>query len=417
MLTPHPTSYRRVGSSRSCLGLLAFPPPYRAWITVSNDPDGTEIRGWEELHELIWKELALPFADSFFLCNYNEHWKDQVNVQDYPEILRAHPHDTMHTWGDYTQSRTRRFCRDDAVGSLRTLQRLGVTPSVWTDHSNFSGNLMHRTSGGARPFYVDASGHRYENFDYSLNLIRETGVRFIWDGKLVTLVGQDRPVSLNEYYAQSTPRILKRSLRVCAHPVFQAVKRYRTGQNPSDRSELNTQYFKKSFPDGQVFYCFRRYGFWDLADIDGFGRLISAEFLQKLIAVQGTAIIYTHLGKRPAARINDRKHIPAGTVKALEGLAEQFATGNIMVSSTSRLLQYLILRDHALVKRQTIDFQPDGIVFNTLCPKDLAGIDFGVYSDTKAFSVFCNGSDVTCQVRSLGDGIHLISFPSFLAAR
>ena len=156
-------------------GLLRFPPPYRCWLAISNDPDGTTWPQWEQLHSLIWEKLKLPISDSFFLYNVSERYPDQVSVDKYPEILSAHPHDTMHTWGDFCDTRLRIFTRDDAEHGLELMREHGLRPLVWTDHASFAGNLLHNAVVRAQPILEDRSGRSCENFNYSLDLIEQAG--------------------------------------------------------------------------------------------------------------------------------------------------------------------------------------------------------------------------------------------------
>jgi hypothetical protein len=406
------TQFRRIGHMRSSLGLLAYPPPYRCWLAISNDPDGTSLQAWEELHQLIWRELALPFEDSFFLCNYNLRWPDQVNVRDHPAILAAHAHDTMHTWGDYTQTPWRRFNRQDASEGLQILKRHGVVPRVWTDHANFTGNLRHRAMCKAMPVIADASGHTFENVDYTLDLIWEAGVRYIWDGELTTLIGQDRPVAHDEWYALQCQSLSRGKLYAWADRLGRPLWRRVQAGLFSYRPNANTQYFRHTFPDRRTLYCFRRYGFWSLADIDGFGEVIAPHVIDRLIAVGGTSIVYTHLGKRRADRMRDRQHVPCHTAKALRALVHRQAKGEVMLSSTSRLMDYLVLRDHAHVEDGCIDFRPDGIRFDALTACDLEGFSFGVYAREGGVKVHVDALPVSCRVEECGDRIYRITFGS-----
>jgi len=98
-----------------------------------------------------------------------------------------------------------------------------------------------------------------------------------------------------------------------------------------------------------------RCGAWNLVDIDGLGELLSPALLERLQGVRGSAVIYTHLGKRRAGRARESRHIPDKTRCALERLAEAYAEGRILLSATSKFLDYLVLRDHACVGPADID--------------------------------------------------------------
>jgi hypothetical protein len=401
--------YRKLGRSTG-LDLLAFPPPYKAWLTLSNDPDATVFRDWQELDSVIWKHLALPFGDSFFARSINEDVPDQVNLRDHPAILSEHFHDTMHTWGDYCRNRRRKFCRNDAIEDLAYLRELGARPRIWSDHADFSGNLLHRATSPAVPIHSDTLGYTWENFDYTLDLIQEAGVKYVWDGYVTDVIGQDRPVSRKEWYSTpgrsgwkrtlmaATDRLARNAFRRIGSPVF------------SYDPQANAQYARHTFPDSRTFYRFRRYGPWDYATIDGFGTLLSSEFLDKLVQNQGTAIVYTHIGKRLAARLGDERHIPPHCIAALERLSNRYKSGDVMISPTSDLLDYLVIRDHAKVEGNTLDFRPDGIAFETLHPADLARFSFGVYSQSPDIRVLCEGKPVAHTVQRIDANVLKVSF-------
>ena len=44
------------GFLKEDIEILAYPHPYCAWLCISNDPDNTTIRNWQELHDFIWEE-------------------------------------------------------------------------------------------------------------------------------------------------------------------------------------------------------------------------------------------------------------------------------------------------------------------------------------------------------------------------
>ena len=166
--------------------LLDYPRPYRAWLAIASDPDNTVEKDWRELHEFIREELGLPVGSGLFAVSYNEHLPGQVNLRDHPYIAKLQVHDTLHTWGDFLFSRSKRFSRQDAIDAVTSLQNHRVRPRVWIDHSNFSGNLLHHKGRGGVPAVTDLSGHQYPNFDYTLDLIEKIGIRYIWDGRVET---------------------------------------------------------------------------------------------------------------------------------------------------------------------------------------------------------------------------------------
>lgn len=361
----------------SALSLLAFPAPYRAWITISNDPDHTTIERWQELHKFIWEELNLPLSDALFIVSNNENLPSQVSLSSHPEIAGAHLYDGLHSWGDYMHSRQKNFERADAIRNIEILKQHNIHPLVWADHSSHRANLTHNSNLGTKPTTKDASGHVYENFLYTLDLVEETGIRYIWDGDAVSFIGQDYEIPRAKWYLDkmSATRAL---LYTSAHTVLSPVLKKFPLRRFSHGTVNNSQYFRNTFADGRTLYCFRRYGSWKLADIDGLAKVISKTNIDKLIERTGTSIVYTHLGKRVAEREQDTAHIPEETKKSLRYLKEKYGAGELMLSPVSALLDYLVLRDSTRIQGDTVAFNPDGIRFQTLTAKMLENFTFGI---------------------------------------
>lgn len=388
--------------------LRPYPFPFKAWLTLSNDPDCTRIDDWHQLHRLIWEELALPFADTFFVTNHSAVYPDQVNLREHPEIAVAHPHDSMHTWGDYCSSTTECFHRGHAERDLARIQELGLRPLIWIDHANFTGNLLHRAGVSQVPEITDAAGNRFENLLYSLDLIRQAGVRYLWDGFAEgELVGQERPVTRREWYALKYRVQNPLKLRaICAADwaftrLWDKVDARFFGYVRHDTRQLRAH----TMPDGSRFHIFPRFGHWDWADIDGLAEGLSPSRMDALVNHGGTAIVYTHLGKRQAARVDDPEHIPAATREALGALKDRFASGELMLSPTSTLLDYLVLRQHALLTPRGLDLRGDGIRFDTLTAADLVDQRFTLNDwqgdDPK---LLCEGSEIPHRVTRNRDG-------------
>lgn len=347
------------------MSLLKYPFPYKAWLTMANDPDNTLIDDWNELDAFIWHELKLPFADSLFIRSFNKNLPQQVNLVDHPQIALGHQHDTIHTWGDYMHAGRRGFDREDAIESVELLKQASIEPRVWIDHASFAGNMIHGTNKGSVPALLDSSGHTYTNFVYSLDLARQAGVRYVWNGEVTSVIGQDRAIGLSEHAS---------NLRSAARYIASKAPIAKLKHLVSD----NRQYYPHRFADGSSMYCFRRYGTWQHADIDGLAEILSPGKIHRLISVGGTSVAYSHLGKRMAGRHSEKQHIPNTTRAALKNVAEFYAQKQLKVSATSTLLDYLVLRDHIVLNSQnrTIEWKPDGIRFQQLDADELKGHSF-----------------------------------------
>jgi hypothetical protein len=397
--------------------ILALPPPYRAWLTISNDPDNTVLKDWRELDAYIWQELKLPLGDALFVRSFNCNLPGQVNLHDHPEIAAAHFHDTLHAWGDYVHARTRGFDRSDAEAAMALLESHGLRPRVWVDHSTHTQNMLHNSTDGSTPRQIDGSGTVYTSFTYTLDLATQLGVRYVWDGGLSPILGQDVPLSAREWYAHKVSSPLKAWLLLAWHWLSK-LGIVRGGQSlVTCDPGVNAQYFAHKFADGQTLYCFRRFGTWDDSDIDGLAELLAAERLAELVERQGTCIVYTHLGKRSAARRDAGDHIPAATRAALANLRRQYDHGVLMLSPVSGLLDYLLLRDAIRVSPDGdwIDFRPDGISFPQLSAANLAGRVFGLWIDDPGraarLEVRVAGQRVPAAISQHEDRCYTVSFP------
>ncbi len=380
------------------LGLLAYPPPYQCWFALSSDPDFTALDNWQEVHTFIWEELALPFADSFFITNKNLQATEQVSLGDRPECIGAHMHDTLHTWGDFIFSGNYRFTRSDALAGIDLLLKYSIVPKVWTDHSNFIGNLLHRPHVTSTPTIKDTAGYVYENDLYTLDLVKSAGIRYIWNGNLVRApIGQDRTLSRHRWYQESGLRFSKttRTAISVLDNLTAGLQQFRNPTVFTYSRAANRQYYRHKFPDGTEFYCFPRFGSWQLGDIDGISKILNPETITKLIQSEGTMILYTHLGKRHGELNENRQHIPQATRDTFVQLANEHNAGRIKLSSTSKLLDYLVLRDNATVVNDEIHFRPDDIRFPSLDINDLKDHQFGLATRNRNIRVLCNDIEVS----------------------
>jgi len=366
---------RRIEKGRRDPFVLALPYPFKAWLALSSDPDNTLFKDWQELDGVIWKEIGLPFADSFFIRSFNTHHTHQVDLHGHPGILASHPHDTIHTWGDFVFGGKRGFDRQDAIDHAAIIAQAGFTPRIWTDHSTFFGNLLHVHQYGGQPELRDASGYVYSNTLYTLDLIQAVGVRYVWDGTVTPVMGQGRPMRLLTYHMAYAGSFRTGVTRYVKHLLMNA---FGVGIDFRKKFHGNSIYRPHRFADGNTLYLFQRHGSWPSGDIDGLGEVLAPERMEQLMRTGGFCIAYTHLGKRPANRTHDPVHVPASTLAALRNIKDLMERKELMVSSTSSLLDYAVLRDHISVdvREHIIRFNADGIAFKTVGAAELKGLSF-----------------------------------------
>jgi len=383
--------------------ILKYPHPYKAWLTISNDPDNTNIEAWHELNDFIFDELKLDWANSIFLSSHNLNLPDQVSLDKCPEIAKQ-PTDTLHTWGDFVHAGQRGFSRTDAEAGIELLKKYNIQPQVWVDHSRFTGNLLHNNSWGAVPTHDDSSGNMYTVFEYTLDLVKQLGISYVWDGKLTQNIGQDRLLQLKDHLIHYS---------VLGKIRFLFLNGFRFLIPGLNQSTGNTQYKKHTFPDGNVLYIFKRFGNWRDADIFGLSNVISKSNINQLIQKGGTMVAYTHLGKN-SPKYKGQTHIPTQTKASLYYVKERIDAKELLFTPLSKMFDYLILRDNITVEQNQIHFKPDGIRFQELIEHDLIGFSFSFQHNVKPelIEVFLNKEKINIDIQSHEKDVFSITFES-----
>jgi hypothetical protein len=87
--------------------------------------------------------------------------------------------------------------------------------------------------------------------------------------------------------------------------------------------------------------------------------ILNRRTLPRLSEVGGYMIVYTHLGQGSEGRPERPPYLSPEVRAALRGLAAEYRAGHIYVTTTSRLLNYLLNRRHL---RWSYAFGPDGRV-------------------------------------------------------
>lgn len=348
---------------------LIFPYPFKAWMSICNDPDNTTEEGWKKLDELIFKELKLPWANSIFITSHNLNLPEQVNLTDHPYIDQQ-PTDTIHTWGDFVHAGQKGFSREDALKAIEKLKSHNISPRIWVDHSRFVGNLVLPSNLGQTPTHTDATGFTYINYEYTLDLIKQLGIRYVWDGVISARVGQDMPLDHTDTLLRKMKRKISRLIR-----------KYRSPNDPINNDLLTPA----KFNDGSKMYLLKRYGRWKYADIDHFHHVVNEANLQKLIQRNAPMVLYTHLGKSAGNGFILKEE----TKSAFLLIKKYYDDKLINFSSTSALLDYVVILKHLRIDENKIIFQSDGIRFEKLQIADLASHRFSFSGTTNEQEIQC----------------------------
>jgi hypothetical protein len=175
---------------------------------------------------------------------------------------------------------------------------------------------------------------------YHTDLTLDHGVRFIWRGRVTSVIGQGVRRSLQGIFDG------KHKLESAITLLKEIVKGI-LGRIPGSRFRLhaNNRVFETVvLRDGRAAFEFLRSSPHpqgvSVADRgDRIYEVLRENMLDLLVERRGTAIIYTHLGK---SRFSDRI-FPPQTIDALTRLAKRADSGEILVATTARILDYHFL--------------------------------------------------------------------------
>ncbi|MDM7926268.1 MAG: hypothetical protein QUS35_09660 [bacterium] len=339
--------YREDARSRAPVSLRKFPYPYRAALSVCSDIDNTETP--EEFlaiqeflntdHETAFgRGVGLEIGNSFYLFDrpgrnefswFSDRPEDRRIIRDF---IRAGIIDCLHSYGEGCTTRVQ------AVDALRALERDGCRVPVWINHSDARSNLS--------KWFPTNRGDRIGDAAYHADLTIPYSVRYISCGSSTSIIGQDAPVSWRSYLSPGRNRCPK-SLRNAGKSFLKRVL--------SRFGLCGTRYFLhrdnaligvRRLEDGRRVYEFMRFdvhpdGIGYGANSRGLSDNISEAVLRRLVEVGGTGIVYTHLGKNGEGA----PWVAPETAVALRNLSAHSKEGRILVTTTSKLLNYVTVRN------------------------------------------------------------------------
>ena len=313
-------------------GLRKFPYPYQAMLAISSDADSETLRKFNLVHEFInttqmtplGRGLGLDFADSFFMYNgdnlpgyvdiNHEPMSDELSyfkgVSNQPyaaSVINHYIHvgwiDTMHTYGDFSQVDQNKtlFRRQLAKQAINALNANGDKMTVWTDHGNKS-NVDNFGSYGKAPFYSYQQGASPWSKYYHTDLTIPYGVKFVWPD-----------LSSDEFGMKSViyPLMLPDGRRVWGF------WRY-----------TNSSYNSQGDPK------------WNWTPYHLANQLTQAH-LHEIEKKHEYAIVSQHMSGTTYPSV-----LPKSAVNGLRLLAGEYNDGKILVTRTSRLLQYNVTQQY-----------------------------------------------------------------------
>jgi hypothetical protein len=268
-----------------------------------------------EVGNTIYFDMA---ADQFAYWNTNDAGREMVRA-----LIRSGHIDCLHSFGDFATTRAH------AARSLDDLDRHGCRLAVWIDHAiaptNVGGDIMR------------GSGDVVGSPAYHTDLTTACGVRYVWRGRVTSVLGQDVPRRLAGIFDATQP--VGSGLTLAREAVKGGLAR--CGNGKYGIHGPNQMMRPAALRDGrrvtEFLRCNPHWGGVSRGDTaDGLPEVVTARMLSRLADRGGTCILYTHLGKTK----NSAEPFGPRTRQAFRMLADSQRDGQILVTTTRRLLDY-----------------------------------------------------------------------------
>ena len=408
---------------RSDVQLRRIPYPYRAMLAICSDLDETPDRQtyWEIMRFLNTTEdtamgpgVGLEVGNSIYFDmppGQFSYWNtDDAGREMIRSLIHSGHIDCLHSYGDLATTRAH------AGRALDELARHGCKLEVWVDHAvaptNFGADIMHG--------HGDEPGHEA----YHADLTTGHGVRYVWRGRVTSVLGQDIRPRLGGILSARHPLASSRTL------AKETTKRIlaRRGNGKYAMHRPNRIIRQVSLRDGQAVYEFMRSnphwgGVSCCETARGIGKVLTESMLNRLAQREGICILYTHLGKV----INPVTPFAPAACKAFRQLADRRNRGEILVTTTHKLLRYITVRNSVRFRaenadgrlRITIDHVADP-VHGTYAPSpdELQGLTFSAPRCEQVELADATGNSMPCEVSHLAEATyvtipwHALEFPS-----
>jgi len=421
--------------------LRKIPYPYKAALAICSDLDKINREKFDQIHDflssnkptLLGNGLELEIADSFWMYSSSS---DTVNAFSYFEGISEKPSynaikieemisagfiDSLHTYGDFSEYPG--FNRELAKRALAQMHKKNMKISVWINHGNIHNfqNIGIKTALGDVEYISAVDGGKRKCIEYHADLTLPFGFKYLWIDELTEIVGQERPCGIIEavfsklFESKPTKSLFHKLMLILVS--FLLILQNKLSLKLKINVVLN-KLFPKAFNgnndlikvitlrDGQKAYSFKRYGRFGVDNADALPKLLSKPTLKKLKHNMGIMVLFVHLAKSD----NQKNIFSTQACDALRYLSAQEKSGQIYVTTTSKLLHYTVLKKFLKWRAQ---HRPDEIeiiiekvedpVYGDYIPtvQQLQGITFYV-PDAQKISVSINGNKIPVS-RNLPD--------------
>ncbi len=317
------------------LSLRKFPYPYKAAFAIANDIDNTpsleiflEVMKFlnTDSMTLLGRGLDLEVGSSFWFFNATStsqlsYYKGKSAIRtDFADCCRTlwkSGHlDTLHTYGNFDEGG---FRRQFAEQSINELEKYGAGIKVWINH----GNKNNSQNLGRFEFQEGANPGCLA---YHFDLLELYGIRFIWSGRMTHVIGQNAESTYNVRLTNFAQKLLSKT-------------KYRNLRAPFFDFE-NRLLMKATLQDASEVWDFVRFvnafGIEQAQDVHGLIKNTHPSIIKRLILNSGYLVLYTHM----CEGVSNFRKLPHKLTSNFEFLSKMYYEGNLLITTTFRLLQY-----------------------------------------------------------------------------
>ncbi len=358
-----------------------YPYPFRALLAICSDLDNTvdwrtyaEIARYLNTHDTtaMGQGVGLEVGNSVYFDMAPDefaYWNtDDAGREMVRRLIRSGHIDVLHSFGDLATTRAH------AERALEELARHDCVLPVWVDHR------VAPTNVGAD--IMQGVGDVTDSACYHTDLTYAHGIRFVWRGRVTSVVGQNVPHNVGGVWQARRPLASARTVA----KEFAKHRLARRGNAQYAMHADNAVMRPCTLRDGTRCYEFLRSNpHW--AGVEqgdtarGLAETLSDVLLDRVEQRRGATILYTHLGKGA----DPRQPVDAFTCSRFAALADRHQARRILVTTTARLLRYLAIRDNLRFRTSTTNGRTvitvervEDPVLGTFEPttQDLAGVTF-----------------------------------------
>ncbi len=357
--------------------LRKFPYPYNAMLAICSDIDDATIDEFKNYHKFLNTKEQTPYGDGLGLDIGDSMWMymaDNVNYKvdaagngvdtimtffkgidgttkhnadEMVGFINAGWIDTIHTFGDFSTKNEKgtSFNRDLAQNAWDTLKSINFKPTVWINHGNKS-NKQNFGAHDTSNFMSYQQGDNPKSNYYHTDLTLENGVKYIWNSLGDYNFGHDYPL------------------------------------------------YEISLRDGKKVWGFYRYTnnlvnnkidwTWTPKHLH---RQLTEDNLNNLVKNNYYSIVGQHLG------INTEDLFTEENIKSLKLLKQYEVNNKILVSKTSRLLNYANMHKYVMYNKVVTD---DKTCINITAVNDpIFGKQIPTIDNIRGLTFYCENPDNT----------------------